>query len=188
MENASFNPEENKQVAPIVALAQLDHNVVAKTIIAGIENGDVDPLDLHMFLKKTEKIVETVGKNKEVKEILIKEANKHIIEGKAFDYKGASLKVGPTYTFTDYSACGDPLWDNLAELEKSIKEMKKDREAFLKNAFPESSSLYGSINPVVVVQQLFTLTPADCGEEITLMKPIKKQTMGVVTTFHKSPK
>lgn len=177
--------EENNSIAPIVALAQLNHVEVADKIISSILNGDVEPLQIHMFLKRVEKIVEKVGKDEQVREALIKNANQHLGEGKKFDYMGASLRVGPTYTFTDYSACGDPVWDNLAEMEKKIKEAKKSREEYLKAAFPESNSLYGSVNPTILVDNLFSLEMVDCGEEVTLQRPIKKQTTGVVTTFPK---
>lgn len=184
--NAEFESDFDKQIAPISALAQLDHNQVAKTISNSIKEGNVEPLKVHMFLKRVEKIIEILKEDKEVKDILMNEAGKHVIDGKSFDYMGATLRVGPTYTFTDYSTCGDPLWDSFDEAEKTVKAMKKEREAFLKAAFPETTSLFGSPNPTVIVDYVYSLTQSDLGEEVTLMKPQKKQTMGVVTTFKKA--
>ena len=140
----------------------------------------------HLQKKKNECPQAILRLEEEVKDILMNEAGKHVIDGKAFDYMGASLRVGPTYTFTDYSTCGDPLWDSLDEAEKTVKAMKKEREALLKAAFPETTSLFGSPNPTVIVDYVYSLTQSDLGEEVTLMKPQKKQTMGVVTTFKKA--
>jgi hypothetical protein len=98
---------------------------------------------------------------------------------------GAKLTVMAVHTSYDFSACGDPVYDNLSEIKKRVDEAIKEREKYLKAAFPESNSLYGSANPTIIVDKLWTLTEADCGEEVTLMRPIKYQKRGIKTMFPK---
>lgn len=182
----SFTAEQETQIAPIVQLAQLNHVDVAKTIIAGLEDGLTEPMRVHLFLKRVEKLSELVLKNENVKQIILNDAEKHITKGSSFEYLGAKCTVQAVYTWYDFEATNDPVWVNLKEIEERVKKMRTDREAFLKAAFPDSTnSLYGSPNPKVLVDHLYSLELVDCGEEIALSRPIKRQTRGVKTSFPK---
>lgn len=140
-----------------------------------------------MFLKRMEKLSETVLKNEDVKRITLETANKAIEKGSSFDYMGAKLTVMAVHTAYDFSACGDPLWDSLNEVEKQVKQMKKDRETQLKAFFPElkGNVMFGSANPTVVVDYVYCLQQMDLRQDVTLMKPIKYQQTGIKTTFPK---
>lgn len=181
--DAEFVTEEQKQELSVISqLAQFDHQGVSETIIANVKSGELDPLRVHMFLKRIEKIAEVVKKDADVKEAVNAAGNAY--GDKAFDYMGATLKMGAVHTAYDYSTCGDPLWDNLNEIMANVKEMIKARELVLKAAFPENIG-FGFKPPIMVVQDLYSLQTMDCGEEFTLSQPRKIQQMGLKVTFKK---
>ena len=177
---------ENKQLQlqTVANLAQLNHEEVSKTIINSILEGEVDPLQVHMFLKRIEKIAELVKTNKDVKEAVTKAASAHSPD-KAFDFMGASLKVGAVHTAYDFSECGDLLWNNLNEMVTKFTALKKAREEQLKVAFPENIS-FGFSPPRMIIDHLYHIETVDCGEEVVLRQPKKIQQMGVKVTFKKA--
>ena len=180
------NTQENKQLQlqTVANLAQLNHEEVSKTIINSILEGEVDPLQVHMFLKRIEKIAELVKTNKDVKEAVTKAASSHSSD-KAFDFMGASLKVGAVHTAYDFSECGDLLWNNLNEMVTKFTALKKAREEQLKVAFPENIG-FGFKPPRMIIDHLYHVETVDCGEEVVLNQPKKIQQMGVKVTFKKS--
>lgn len=180
------NTQENKQLQlqTVANLAQLNHEEVSKTIINSILEGEVDPLQVHMFLKRIEKIAELVKTNKDVKEAVTKAASLHSPD-KAFAFMGASLKVGAVHTAYDFSECGDLLWNNLNEMVTKFTAMKKAREEQLKVAFPENIG-FGFKPPRMIIDHLYHVETVDCGEEVVLNQPKKIQQMGVKVTFKKA--
>lgn len=176
---------ENKGIALASNLAQMNHVAFANDLITNIKEGNVDPLLVHIFLKRIEKIQEILKDNKEVKEIIINEGVKHALEGKPFTYTGAKISVAAVYTTYDFSSCNDPLWNCLNEEFVKLSEMKKEREAFLKAAFPEKVNKFGFTAPRVIIDKLYYLEQADCGEEVVLNAPIKRQQTGLKVTFPK---
>ena len=181
--------EENKvvvvaeQLTSVTRLAQFNHVEVATSLKNAIKNGEVDPLTIHMFLKRTEKLSEIVKKDEEVREAIVNAACLHSPD-KTFDFLGASLKVGAVHTAYDFSVCGDLVWNNLNDLFNTIKELKTEREKTLKAAFPENPK-FGFSAPRMVVDKLLYLAEADCGEEIVLNQPKKIVQEGVRVTFKK---
>ena len=177
---------ENKQLQlqTVANLAQLNHEEVSNTIITSILAGEVDPLQVHMFLKRIEKITELVKTNKDVKEAVTKAASLHSPD-KAFAFMGASLKVGAVHTAYNFSECGDLLWNNLNEMVTKFTAMKKAREEQLKVAFPENIG-FGFKPPRMIIDHLYHVETVDCGEEVVLNQPKKIQQMGVKVTFKKS--
>ena len=173
-----------QQLTSITQMAQFNHIEVAKTITEAIKNGEIDPLVTHMFLKRTEKLAELVKEDKEVKEAITKAASSHSPD-KAFEFMGASLKVGAVHTAYDFSECGDLLWNNLNEMVTKFTAMKKAREEQLKVAFPENIG-FGFKPPRMIIDHLYHIETVDCGEEVVLNQPKKIQQMGVKVTFKKS--
>lgn len=176
------NKNNTLTIHTINDLAQLDHIGFAKQIVDNIKEGVLNPLQIHLFLKRFEELKKEVDKDKVVKELITSEAAKHIQEGKTFEYLGAKLTVAAVSTKYDFTACNDPLWDNLNELSAKIKEMKDAREDFLKVAF-KNNDKFGFTAPTVVIDKLYFLDEADCGEEARLNAPIKKQVTGLRTSF-----
>lgn len=177
---------QNKGLAVVPQLAQLNHLEFGKQIANAIVEGTVDPLMIQIFLKRMEAIQKELKGNEEVKRIMLDEAYKHNADGKTFPFMGADILVGAVHTSYDFSVCGDILWDNLNEIFNQVKEMKEEREAFLKAAFPEKVSKFGfNPPPTVIVHNTYSLVSNDCGEEITLKAPLKRQQQGLKVTLPK---
>lgn len=178
--------DKNKGLTVVPQLAQLDHIEFTNQLSNAILEGTVDPLTVQIFLKRIEAIQKALKDNKNIKEVTLKEASKHAVDGNDFSFMGAKVLIGAVHTAYDFSSCGDILWDNLNEVFNQVKEMKEEREAFLKAAFPEKTSKFGFHSaPTVVVQHTYNLVQNDCGEEITLSAPIKKQQLGLKITLPK---
>lgn len=182
MENTENTNNNGLMIVP--KLAQLDHITFAKDLGDSIKEGLVDPLMAHIFLKRIEKIQDILKEDKEVKELINKEAAKHNVDGKTFSFMGANLLLGAVHTSYDFTGCNDPVWTNLNEIFETVKELKANREKMLKAAFPDKPGL-GFSSPTIVVDKLLSLVEMDCGEEYRLNAPIKKQVEGVKVTFKK---
>lgn len=181
-----MNNNDNKGLAVVPRLAQLNHVTFAKDLTHAIKEGQLDPLMVHIFLKRIENIQKTLKDDKEVKELIKNEASKHNLDGKTFEFMGAKLQVTSVHTAYNFESCNDPLWSNLNEIFERVKAMKTERETFLKAAFPEKSSLFGVTAPRVVIDNLYSLEMLDCGEEVVLNAPVKYQQEGVKVTFPKA--
>ena len=184
MSNENNDLVVREQLSSITQMAQFNHIEVATTIKDAIKNGEVDPLKVHMFLKRTEKLAELVKADNEVKEAITNAATMYSPD-KPFDFLGASLKVGAVHTAYDFSECGDLLWNNLNEMVTKFTAMKKAREEQLKVAFPENIG-FGFKPPRMIIDHLYHVETVDCGEEVVLNQPKKIQQMGVKVTFKKS--
>lgn len=183
-ENSKTSNQETG-LAIIPKLAQLNHVNFGKQIIENIKEGTVDPLQIHLFLKRFEELKKLVGEDKEVKEIINKEASKHIQDGKTFEYLGAKITLAAVSTKYEFNNCNDILWTNLNNLFEQIKEMKEEREKFLKAAFPEKVNKFGFTSPTVVIEHTYVLQRMDCGEEVKLNAPVKRQVDGLRVSFPK---
>lgn len=178
---------ENTNLPIVKQLAQLDHVSFSNQVKEYIKEGKGDPLEVHLFLKRIEKVQEELKDDKEIKEIILKEADKHTQEGKTFEYLGAKITATSVHTSYDFSTCGDILWDNLNELFNQVKEMKESREKMLKAAFPDSKTTkFGFTAPLVIVEHTYSLVQNDCGEEVRLNAPLKRQVPGLRVSFPKS--
>lgn len=179
------NKEKQTGLAVIPVLAQLNNVQFAKELADNIKDGKVEPIMVHIFLKRIEAIQKVLKADEGVQEAIISEASKHIEEGKTFDYMGAKLSLGATYTAYDYTNCNDPLWTALNAITDEVKEAKSAREKFLQAAFPEKVTL-GFTAPSVIIDKIPYLELGDCGEEYKLNKPVKRQTTGLKVTLPKS--
>jgi len=92
----------------------------ANQIILAITEGDINPLEIELFLKALSNVIARVSKNPIVKDCVWEELNKH--PEKSFDYNGATFTKSSRKTW-DYS--NDEIWNEL-------KIRIKAREAFLK--------------------------------------------------------
>lgn len=170
-------------IALIPKLAQLDHVSFAKEVINNIKEGSIDPLNIHLFLKRFEAVQKTLKADEGVQELIQKEASKFAVDGKPFSYQGATITLAAVHTAYDFTGCNDPVWSSLNDIETKIKEMKKEREAMLKSMFPEKANLFSMTAPTIVVDKVPTLEWADVGEEYSLNAPLKLQTPGIKVSF-----
>lgn len=110
----------------------------AQSVVNGLKEGHSDPLKVHLQVKCMEDLIKQITSHPDYKELTLDEAAKY---GKSFEMHNAKFEVKEMGVKYDYSACGDPIYNELsqkmAELEKEIK----DRQAFLKAVKPGTEIL-----------------------------------------------
>lgn len=110
----------------------------AQYVVNGLKDGLSDPLKVHLQVKCMEDLIKQITSHPEYKDLTLDEAAKY---GKSFEMHNAKFEVKEMGVKYDYSACGDPVYNELsqkmAELEKEIK----DRQAFLKAVKPGTEIL-----------------------------------------------
>lgn len=178
---------ELSNINKIAELATLDHIAISEIINRDILKGNIEPIDIHLVLKKFEKINENViGKNapKETKEAILKSAEKYLEKGTSFEYKNAKISIASVYTWYDFTKCNDIYLNELKEIEKKIKELISNREESLKTITLPPGKL-GIASRTEIIEYLPSLEWVDCGEEVILNAPIKYSKDGVKVTFKK---
>lgn len=104
-----------------------------------------NPLQEFVKLKYIEKTFEEILKDAEIESVVLKEFQLYEAE-KVVEVLGAKLNVSEVGTKYDYSASGDPIWNDLDKQIAELTEKKKAREGLLK-ALPEE----GLVDPATGV-------------------------------------
>lgn len=116
-----------------------------------ILSGEVQPLKIDLQLKALEEIIKTIRKDKRVSDYVFEEAEKY---GKSFDFEGAKITLSGKKTY-DYSGCGDQVYNDLIEQQKTLDAQIKAREMMLQaGSNPETGEVYNP--PVVKVTNVLT--------------------------------
>lgn len=105
-----------------------------------ILNGEIDPVQAGVVLKRIEKVKEEIYKGdlgKKVKEKIYEKTEEAVAEG-VTEIMGAKISIAPLYTSFDYSQCNHPGWDAWNEIEQIAKEKKKECEKELKLLYERS--------------------------------------------------
>lgn len=134
-------------------------------LVSRLENGEVDPLKLHLQVKSAEDLIKKLNENTIYKSILLDAAQKY--GAKSFDYGTAKFEIKEVGTKYDYSQTGDTL---LIELEAKFAELSdqlKARQKFLQTV-PASG---------------MTIVIEETGETITVYPPAKSSTTSVAVTL-----
>lgn len=110
-------------------------------VVQALENGQVDPLKVHLHVKCMEKIIEgltstdekknkdTAAAAKRYRELVVEAAEK--FGTKEFEFMNAKVKIGETGTKYDYSQCGDPELAEWAKQHKELSDKIKARQELL---------------------------------------------------------
>ena len=138
------------------ALTKSQQETFAAALIEEILSGNANALEVEVYLKSMEKLIETVRKNPYVKDAVIAEAVKY--GEKTFDHLGCKITVTGKQTF-DYSSCCSSEWDKLDAEIKSLSARKKELEEHLKTLKVSYSTLEGEIinPPTVSRSEFFTI-------------------------------
>lgn len=110
-----------------------------QSMIAALENGDIEPLELYVNFKKAGKIIDSVLESEQVKESVMKEYQK--FGTKEVDYNGVILVQAEAGAKFDYTGCQDSLIIELEAKKKELDEQIKARQKFLKNLPPEGTTV-----------------------------------------------
>lgn len=149
---------------------------LAENIVAAIQAGELNPLEVFTLLKRMTKLTDTVLENKEVKEQVLKEAQKHLPKGGKSIVNNVSFEVAPTYTSYDYKVCNHVEYNELLKIQTTIVARMKEIEKELVK-IPKDGQVE------VTILELPRLAYDNIGEECTVYSPYKHQTMGVKTSI-----
>ena len=123
----------------------------ASSIMKPLMDGEVDPIEFIVKIKGLSTALYEVEKNREVKELVIREIEK---TGKSVSWNGAMLTVRETGVRYDFTGCNDPVYASLLKQKTEIETKMKEREAFLKNV-PEDTTVVDE-----ETGECYTLNPA----------------------------
>lgn len=102
----------------------------AQKIMQPLLEGEVSPIEFITKVKGLSSALDEVSKNKEVKNIIIREVEK---EGKCVSWSGANVSIKETGVKYDYSNCNDPIYAALIKQKDELDTKIKERESFLKS-------------------------------------------------------
>ena len=133
----------------------------ASQINESLTNGDVDPLELAIYFKSLEKVIENCKST--LSDLALTEAMKH---GKSFEFKGAKIDIKELGTKYDYTNTGDPYYIKYSNEVKEVGEKVKARETFLKS-----------------LTDKFVMVDEETGETHEIFPPLKKSTTGITISL-----
>ena len=123
-------------------------------------SGDYNPLDVELQLKAMEETIKQLRSDKDIRQFVLREAEKH---GKSFEWRGAKMSIREVGVKYDYSTSGDSEWAILDAQIKKLTEKRNAREKCLQNS-PEM----GTVSP-------------ETGE--TIYRPAKSSTTSIAVTL-----
>lgn len=155
-------PTTANGVLAMMANTSVEIDIFSDQVIQSVKNGEVDPLKVLIQMKAMDRASERI--TKEIKENCMNAAEKY--PGNSFEFMGNTIAKGSVHTSYDYSACKDPLWNDLDKMIKSLTEQKKAREGILQKL----DKPYSELNE-------------ETGEVSKILPAIKKETPGLKVTI-----
>ena len=110
----------------------------AQSVVNGLKEGLSDPLKVHLQVKCMEDLIKQITSHPDYKDLTLDEAAKY---GKSFEHYNAKFEIKEMGVKYDYSNCGDPIYNQLAEELAELEKKVKDRQAFLKAVQPGTELL-----------------------------------------------
>ena len=98
-------------------------NTFSTSIIVGIEDGELNPLDVAAQIKMMEDSIRLIKGSEIYKDSLLTEATKY--SEKENHYKGVIFSVKETGTRYDYKSCGYSKYDEVIKEKADIEKMLK---------------------------------------------------------------
>jgi hypothetical protein len=103
-------------------------------VIDVLNEGQVDPLKIHLQVKCLEDLIKQLTSNSVYKDYLINEASKY---GKTFEHLNAKFEIKEMGVKYDFQACGCPIMNDLLSQQEELTKAIKEREKFLKAIPPQ---------------------------------------------------
>lgn len=194
LEAKPFNPdnvteEDTTAIQKFMNIALIPHKEVAQELIYQIKEGNIDPIQTFIALKRVKAVEElcldSQKGDKELREIILKSVSAAIDKGKNITMFGAELSTRAVSTRYDFSECGDSVLNELYAIETRVKNAIKTRETEIKAIVPADSNKLGLQTRKIVQTGMPSLTWDENEWEENINPPIKYQTEGVVCSFKK---
>lgn len=165
---------------------------IVKNITEAVKNGEVPPTPVHINMKKIQKVCEAFFEDKEVKDIVLSDAEVHLNGQKTANVFGAKISIAATYTAYDFKGCRHPALDAWNDILKTAKAQVKVLEDELKDFHKEQEKEYldvknfGTIknnSKEITVQFLPRLIYDEVGEVANINPPVKYSKQGLKVTL-----
>ena len=98
-------------------------------VLVKLDEGNLDPLKVHLQVKSMESIIEGLTKSETYKSFVLDAAQKH--GSRTFEFGNASIQIKEAGTKYDYSQCGDVVYAKLEKEAQESAEKLKARQKFL---------------------------------------------------------
>jgi hypothetical protein len=146
----------------LLETSKIERSNFVSQVIEALENGEANPLHVHLQVKCTEELIKGILSNDRYKELTVSEAEKH---GKSFEFHNAGFQLKETGVKYDFTSCNDEIWNELNSQIEALEKVKKDREKFLK-------TISGSLE--VITKH---------GEVVNISPPAKSSTTSIAVTL-----
>lgn len=133
-------------------------------IVDALQNGEADPLKVHLQVKCMESIIKLLNENTIYKKSILEAAEKH---GKSFEFMNSKVEIKEMGTKYNFENCNDREWEFLDSSAKSSANSLKERETFLKTVPAKGLEIVDKYS----------------GEMITIYPPSKSSTTSVAITL-----
>lgn len=159
---------EQLTTTSILSLFQTDKSQresFASDIVQRIDNGDVDPLLVHLQVKCMEDVIKAITGNNNYKNAVLEASQQQ--GQKSFQFHNSKFEIKEVGVKYDFSKCEDVV---LAKLHKQMEELSaevKARETMLKT----------------VSEKGMIVTDSETGETFTVYPPAKSSTTSVAVTL-----
>lgn len=134
-------------------------------VVEALDNGQVEPLKVHLQVKCMEDIIKLLNTNTRYKSAVLEAAQ--VYGQKSFEYQNSKVEIKEMGTKYDFSKSSDPVLTSLYEQQAKIDEAVKARETMLKT-IPEKGMI---------------ITDEESGETFTIYPPAKSSTTSVAITL-----
>lgn len=164
-----------------------DSKSLITNITEQVINGNVNPLEAHVILKRMAKVSEEVLKNETIKKMALTEAEKYLSGSKkTFEQYSSKITIQSVYTYYEFEECGHEVLDELYKIQELIKEQIKVLEEGLKTIIPSekaqaNAGLFGIENNAkeIVMEKFPKLIWEDYGNIVQVQPPRKIQNIGL---------
>lgn len=137
----------------------------ATRVVEALDNGQVEPLKVHLQVKCMEDIIKLLNANTRYKSAVLEAAQ--VYGQKSFEFQNSKVEIKEIGTKYDFSKCSDPVLSSLYEQQGKIDEAVKARETMLKT----------------ISEKGMIITDEESGETFTVYPPAKSSTTSVAITL-----
>lgn len=130
----------------------------SKQLIEGVQEGNINPLELLVMLRALEGVSKTVRDS--IDGNIQSAADKY--SEKEFEIFGAKIQKGDVGVEYDYKSTGDRDWEQFSVAEQTAAARRKERETFLRS-----------------LKEPMDVLDKDSGETWTIRPPLRRSKPGV---------
>lgn len=137
----------------------------ALRVVDSLQQGQVDPLKVHLQVKCMEDVIKLLNTNTIYKSSVLEAAQAY--GEKSFSFNNAKIEIKETGVKYDFSKCEDPILTDLLAKQEALDKEVKARQDMLKT----------------VSEKGLTITDTESGETFTVYPPAKSSTTNVAVTL-----